>query len=324
MIFLPLLVYFFFSGGGAEKDGMPTIFNPNLRFFAKAYGKKQEVGQLRANFNFKLFLVWVLLILALMHPQKVQRISKTITKGYDIMLAVDLSRSMMALDFADLNSSDKRNRLDVIKTVAGKFIRSREGDRLGLILFGDSAYLQTPLTLDTDSVSTMLNLSEIGMAGDATAIGDALALAVKALIQRPEGSRIIILLTDGSNTAGVISPLEAARLAKSYGIKIYCIGVGKKGAVPFPADIGGIVYAKIEIDEATLKRISDETGGAFFHADDEEALKEIYTKIDQLEKTEAETSEYVLRQQLYRIPLTLAMFLLLFFIVKRYNWSKLI
>ncbi len=324
LVLLPPLVYFFISAGGAEKDGTPTIFNPNLKFFAKAYGKKKEAGKLRANFNSKLFLVWAFLVLALMHPQKVEHISKTVTKGYDVMLAVDLSRSMLALDFADLNTNDKKNRLDVIKKVAAKFIKGREGDRLGLILFGDSAYLQTPLTLDTASVATMLQLSEIGMAGDATAIGDSIALAVKALIQRPEGSRIIILLTDGANTAGVISPLEAARLAKSFGIKIYSIGVGKKGAVPFPTESGGIVYAKIEIDEGTLKKISEETGGAFFPATDESALYEIYKKIDELEKTEAQTSEYVLRQQLYRIPLTIAMLLLLGLILKRYNWSKLI
>ncbi len=319
---LPPLVYFFLSSSGAEKDGAPTIYNPNLRWFSISFSKKAIDGKTTSSFNINLYIIWALIVLALMHPQRVERISKTVTKGYDIMLAVDLSKSMLALDFADLNRSDRRNRLDVIKQVAGKFINNRQGDRIGLILFGDSAYLQTPLTLDTASAATMLNMSEIGMAGDATAIGDAIALAVKALIQRPEGSRIIILLTDGTNTAGVISPIEAARLAKSFGIKIYSVGVGKKGAVPFPADIGGIVYARIEIDEAALKKISEETGGAYFHAGDEETLREVYRKIDELEKTEAETSEYVLRQQLYRIPLAIAMLMLFWFIVKRYNWDK--
>ncbi len=324
LLLLPPLVFAFIPGNGGEKDGVPMIFNPNFNWLAKAFGRRTDNGKIIAGFNINLFVIWALVVCALMHPQRVEHISRTKTKGYDIMLAIDLSKSMLALDFADLNNNDFRNRLDVIKKVAAKFIKSREGDRLGLILFGDSAYLQTPLTPDTASVATMLDLSEIGMAGDATAIGDAVALAVKALLQRPEGSRIIILLTDGSNTAGVISPLEAARLAKSYGIKIYSIGVGKKGAVPFPTDLGGIVYARIEIDETMLKKVSEETGGAYFNATDENALKEIYTKIDELEKTDAETAEYLLREQLYRIPLSLAMMLMLWLIIKRYNWSKLL
>jgi Ca-activated chloride channel homolog len=322
LMLLPPLIYAFLSGNADEKDGIPTIYNPNFIWFTKAFGKKTDNGRIIAGFNINLYIIWALIVCALMHPQRVEHISNTRTKGYDIMLAVDLSRSMLALDFADLNSSDRRNRLDVIKKVASKFIINREGDRFGLILFGDSAYLQTPLTSDITSVATMLDLSEIGMAGDATAIGDAIALAVKALLQRPEGSRIIILLTDGSNTAGVIAPQEAARLAKSYGIKIYCIGVGRKGAVPFPTELGGIVYAKIEIDEQLLKKIAEETGGAYFGATDESTLSEIYKQIDELEKTEAETSELVLREQLFRIPLSLAMLMILGMIIKRYNWSK--
>jgi Ca-activated chloride channel family protein len=322
LLLLPPVIYFLFSGGDNQKDGMPTIFNPNFVWFTRAFGKNTDNGKIVAGFSINLFIIWTLITLALMHPQRVRHISNTKTMGYDIMLAVDLSRSMMALDFADLNNNDRRNRLDVIKQVASKFIMARNGDRIGLILFGDSAYLQTPLTQDRASVATMLDLSEIGMAGDATAIGDAIALAVKALLQRPEGSRIIILLTDGSNTAGVITPMEAARLAKQYGIKIYCIGVGRKGAVPFPTELGGIVYARIEIDEEMLKKIAEETGGEYYPATDEATLKEIYKNINKLEKTEAETSEYVLREQLFRIPLMLAMIFMLMLIIKRYNWSK--
>ncbi len=322
LIFLPPLVYIFMWRSKGEKDNLPTIYNPNLELFVRAAAKKAE-KKIVSGFNYKLYFIWALLTLAISHPQIIEKISKTTTKGYDILMAVDLSRSMMALDFADLNGNDRRNRLDVIKQVAGKFINDRKGDRVGLILFGDSAYLQTPLTLDTASVATMLNLAEIGMAGDATAIGDAIALGVKALIQRPEGSRIIILLTDGSNTAGVVSPDEAARLAKSFGIKIYTIGVGRKGAVPFPTSMGDIVYAKIEIDENALKKISEETGGSYFPATDEDGLKDIYKKIDEMEKTEAETSVYVLRQQLYRLPLGLAMVLIFVMILRRYNWAKI-
>jgi Ca-activated chloride channel family protein len=323
LIVLPPLIYLIFSSKNGEKEGVPTIFNPNLRAISRSYGKKYEKITFVANFNITLFVIWTFLVFALMHPQKVERISKTITKGYDIMMAVDLSKSMMALDFADLNNNDTRNRLDVVKQVAGKFIKGREGDRIGLILFGENAYLQTPLTPDINSVIEMLKLSEIGMAGDATAIGDAIALATKALIKRPEGSRILILLTDGANTAGLVSPIEAARLAKNMGVKIYAVGVGKKGAVPIPSSIG-IVYAKIEIDETMLKKISEETGGSYFYAGDEDSLKEIYKKIDELEKTTAETSEYAIREQLFRIPLALAMILMLGLILKRYNWNKIL
>jgi Ca-activated chloride channel homolog len=322
LMLLPPLVYLLFYGSDNQKDGIPTIYNPNFIWLTRSFGKKTDTGKIIASFNMYLYIIWALVVFALMHPQRVEHISKTNSKGYDIMLAVDLSRSMMALDFADLNNNDRSTRLDVIKQVAGKFILNRQGDRMGLILFGDSAYLQTPLTPDVSAVATMLDLAEIGMAGDATAIGDAISLAVKALIQRPEGSRIIILLTDGANSAGVIAPQEAARLARAYGIRIYCIGVGKKGAVPFPTSLGLIVYKKIEMDENSLKKIADETGGAYFSATDENTLKDIYRRIGEMEKTEAETSEYVLRQQLFRIPLSLAMLMILGLILRRYNWSK--
>jgi Ca-activated chloride channel family protein len=320
LVLVPLIIYYFSPENDNSKEAVPTIYNPNLIWISKAFGRKNISGKKLSKFNFILFSVWCFLVLALMHPQKTETLKKQTTKGYDIMLVVDLSKSMLALDFADLNNNDKSNRLDVIKKVANKFIKNRKGDRLGLVLFGSSAYLQTPLTSDITSVATMLNLAEIGMAGDATAIGDALGLAIKSLIKRPEGSRVIILLTDGSNTAGALNPVESARLAKSYGIKIYSIGVGKRGAVPYPTPMG-IVYAKMDIDETLLKKISEDTGGSYFNATDEQGLKDIYKKIDELEKTESETSEFIIRTQLYRIPLLFATILFIWFLIRRYNWA---
>lgn len=319
LLIVPLIIYYFSPDNENSKEGVPTIYNPNLIWLSKAFGRKNISGRKLSKFNFVLFAIWCFLIIALMHPQKTETLKKKTTKGYDIMLVVDLSKSMLALDFADLNNNDKSNRLDIVKKVAKKFIKNRAGDRLGLVLFGNSAFLQTPLTTDLTSVITMLNLAEIGMAGDATAIGDALGLAIKSLIKRPEGSRVIILLTDGSNTAGTINPLEAARLAKSYGIKIYSIGVGKKGAVPYPTPIG-IMYKKTDMDETLLKRISEDTGGAYFNATNEEGLKEIYKKINELEKTESENSEFVIRTQLYRIPISFAIIIFVWFLLRRYNW----
>jgi len=216
---------------------------------------------------------------------------------------------MRALDF-----SDKENvisRLDVTKDVVSKFVRERQGDRVGLILFGEHAYLHVPLTLDTISVSHMLNNAVSGMAGDATSIGDAIGLAVRNLRERPEGSRVIILLTDGEDTASTVPPLEAAKLAKQYGIRIYTIGVGKDGPVPYPDDFSGVVMAELPMDEELLKDIASETGGKYFLATDADTLENIYDTINTLEKTKSEAKEYLIRRPLYRYPVGAACFLFL-------------
>lgn len=248
-----------------------------------------------------LWLTWVSLVLALMRPQIVDQYTYVKNEGYDLMLAVDISGSMRALDFS--TPLKAVSRLDVTKDVVGKFVRARQGDRVGLILFGEHPYLHVPLTGDTLSVSLMLNNAEIGMAGDSTSIGDALGLAVKNLRERPEGSRIVILLTDGEDTASAIPPLEAAKLAKQYGIRIYSIGIGKDGPAPYPDDLRGIVMAELPMDEELLKDLAEETKGKYFRATDADALEKVYERIDALEKTESETREYQIRQPLYRYPL---------------------
>ncbi|MBX9923572.1 MAG: VWA domain-containing protein [Rhabdochlamydiaceae bacterium] len=252
-----------------------------------------------------LSLLWFFLVLTLMQPERVDQFTQVKNTGYDLMLAVDISSSMQAVDFS--TRAQVISRLDVTKEVVGKFVLGRQGDRVGLVTFGENAYLHVPLTLDTVSVSRMLNDTVAGMAGNATAIGDAIGLSVKTLRDRPEGSRVLVLLTDGDDNASSIPPLEAANLAKQYGIRIYTIGVGRNGPVPFPTQTGGYALANVTMDEVLLKEIANITGGQYFLATDQKALQSIYDKIDVLEKTEANHSTFFVRKPLYYYPLGAAM-----------------
>jgi Ca-activated chloride channel family protein len=260
-------------------------------------------------YDILLSLLWVCLVLAAMQPQFVDKFTKVNNKGYDLMLAVDLSGSMRALDFS--TDTENIDRLTVTKKVVSEFVKQREGDRMGLVLFGQNAYLQVPLTLDSQSVIKMLNNAAIGMAGDSTAIGDAIGLAIKNLRDRPKDSRVIILLTDGDDNSSSIPPMQAATLAKQYGIRIYTIGVGSDGEVPFTDGHGNVVMARVTMDETMLKDIAAKTNGSYFRATDEAALAEIYKRINSLEKTDAEAREYMIRDPLYRYPLALAMLLVI-------------
>lgn len=255
-----------------------------------------------------LTLSWIGLVGALMGPQHLQSYSEVASRGYDLVVAVDTSRSMGALDF----SLDGRpvSRMAVIKGVLGHFIEGRQGDRVGLIVFGDEAVMQAPLTLDVNMVKGMLDSAEPGMVGNSTAIGDAIGVAVKKLRERPEQSRILLLVTDGENTAGTLPPQEAVRLAKHYNIRIYTVGVGTKGLVPFP-DGGRLRYERMPIDEELLRDIAAQTDGAYFRATDTSALEQIYQRIDALEKTEAESRNVMIPDPLYRWPLGLTMLALL-------------
>lgn len=259
-------------------------------------------------FHSLLFLSWTLLIGALMQPENVDQFRQVKNKGYDLMLAVDISASMQALDFS---TSDKAiSRLDVTKEVVGDFIKGRQGDRLGLILFGQNAYLHVPLTLDTATVSRMLESCAPGMAGNATAIGDAIGMGVRTLRERPLGSRALILITDGEDNASSIPPLEAVKLAKQYDIRIYTIGIGKKGLVPFPNQGGGFGMVEVSMDEELLKEIAKETGGQYFSATTKKMLTSIYAKINELEKSEANETLLLIRDPLYLYPLGLSLLLL--------------
>lgn len=302
---LPLLLRKVFPNKGRAKEHIPELHFPAIHRLKRAFPayKSGKTG-VKLLFLFLLSLAWLGLILALMQPERVDQFKLEKNHGYDLMLAVDISASMQALDF----STEQRvqSRLDATKEVVEKFIRARQGDRVGLIVFGEHAYLHVPLTLDTVSVGRMLQHTVSGMAGNATAIGDAIGLGVRTLRERPEGSRVLILLTDGEDNASSVPPLEAAKLAKQYGIRIYTIGVGRGGPVPFPNQFGGYGMAEIPIDEDLLKEIAARTGGQFFLATDQKSLASIYAAINELERTESNESLLLIREPLYLYPLLLS------------------
>ncbi len=249
-------------------------------------------------------LAWLLLLTASMRPQWLGDLVEIPVSGRDLMLAVDLSGSMQEEDF--ILKGRQVNRLVATKFVAGSFIDRRIGDRIGLILFGEQAYLQTPLTLDRATVRTLLYESEIGLAGKSTAIGDAIGLAVKRLRKHKNSNRVLILLTDGANTAGVVEPLEAADLAAREGLKIYTIGVGADEMMVRSFFGNRKVNPSADLDEETLTAIAKKTGGLYFRARDTEELEKIYKVLDKLEPVERDVKRFRPRQALYYWPLSMA------------------
>jgi Ca-activated chloride channel family protein len=208
---------------------------------------------------------------------------------------------MRALDFTV--DGKRANRLAAIKDVASDFIEERPGDRLGMVVFGEEAFTQAPLTLDHDLLKTLLDRLEIGVAGDATAIGQAIGVGINRLKDLTAKSKVMILLTDGQNNAGDLPPLKAADIAASFGIKIYTIGVGTLGPAPFEVDsLFGkrIVYQEAHLDEPTLKKIAETTQARYFRATDTNTLKEIYAEINRLEKSQALIKEYTEYDELYQ------------------------
>lgn len=306
---LPLIVYFFFS----KKQAIQELHFPALDRLKRVFPLCSKAE----SFPYLLFGVWALIILALMQPVKTDARRLIKKEGYDLLLAVDISGSMQALDFS--TSKKQVNRLDVTKEVVGDFIKRREGDRIGLITFGKNAYLHVPLTHDIEAVSKALSDTTFGMAGNGTAIGDAIGLAVRTLRARPEGSRVLVLLTDGEDNSSSISPIEAAKLANLYGIKIYTVGVGKKGAVAFPSQFGGYMMGESPMDTELLKKIADMTDGQSFLADEKIALEMIYKKIDSMEKTENEENLLLLQEPLYAYFLSGAALLFLMGFIGRQN-----
>jgi Ca-activated chloride channel family protein len=249
-------------------------------------------------------LAWLLLVAAAARPQLPGEAVQLPVSGRDLLLAVDISGSMQTEDMVLGNRVTTR--LTAVKAVAGKFIERRTGDRLGLILFGDQAYLLTPLTFDRATVHTQLDEAAIGLAGKSTALGDAIGLAVKRLRDQPQENRVLILLTDGANTAGSVDPLKAADLAAGEGVRIYTIGVGAD-EITLPGLFGARVIASGELDEATLQAIAAKTGGHSFRARDIEALDEIYRLLDELEPVSEDVELLRPAAELYTWPLAAAL-----------------
>jgi len=245
-------------------------------------------------------LAIALFVIALARPQSGTKASEVLTEGIDIVLCLDTSGSMQALDFKWEN--ERQNRLQVVKKVVSDFIKGRKNDRIGMVVFGEEAFTQCPLTLDYGVLLSFLDQVKIGMAGDSTAIGSALGTCVKRLKELKSKSKVVILLTDGRNNAGRVSPETAAKIAKTFNIKTYTIGVGTEGEVPFLVDtIFGkkYVYQRVDLDEDTLKEIANITGGKYFKATNTKALEEIYNQIDKLEKTKVEVKEYMEYEELF-------------------------
>lgn len=252
----------------------------------------------------------ILIVFGLARPQTGRSESSIRSEGVDIMLLIDTSSSMQAQDFRP------KNRLHVAKEVVKDFVAKRSNDRVGLVVFSAQAITQCPLTLDHDILDELVDNVNFGMLEDGTAIGVALATACNRLKDSEARSRVVILLTDGRNNMGVISPATAAQIASTLGIKVYTIGVGRKGTAPVPVDdpVFGrrMVSMPVELDESTLQEIANKTDGRYFRATDREQLAEIYDQIDALEKTKIETqtfTNYTDRFALFIMP-ALALFLL--------------
>ncbi len=254
-----------------------------------------------------------LIILAVARPQAILEETKIYVEGIDIVLAVDASGSMRAMDFEI--AGKMVDRLEVVKDVVEEFIGKRPNDRIGLVAFSGMAYTICPITLDHDWLESNLERVQIGMIEDGTAIGSAIAASLNRIKETEAKDKIIILLTDGRNNAGRIPPKAAAEAAKALNVRIYTIGAGKKGLAPYPVkNMFGETVLKpieIEIDEKLLKDIADMTGGKYYRATDTESLKKIYDEIDKLEKTPMEESGYNIYKELFPIFLVPALGILL-------------
>jgi len=302
-ILLPIISYRFIKP--ATESNQHALLFPFTQMLASM--QADSVSQNSALLKWLGMLAWLLLVIAATRPQWVGDSIQVPVSGRSLMLAVDISGSMENEDM--VINRRAVDRLTAVKAVAGEFIEKREGDYLGLILFGTKAYLQSPLSYDRKTIRILLNEAVTRLAGENTAIGDAIGLAVKRLKKQPQQNRVLVLLTDGANTAGSIEPLKAADLAASESIKIYTIGVGDDSVRS--SSIFGLRLRKSDLDENTLKAIANKTGGRFFRARDITQLQEIYQVLDEIEPVTDEQQSFRPITELYQWPLAMAMILAL-------------
>ncbi len=281
LLLIPMWLWYYY------KDNNAQLQVSNLKAFSKPpktfrYYLRHAPLVLRS-------AVIILIIMALARPQSFENDEEIATEGIDIVLTLDISSSMLAVDF-------EPNRLEASKNVAQEFISSRPYDRIGLVVFSSESFTQCPITSDHATLMNMFADIQQGIIEDGTAIGLGLATAVNRLKDSKAKSRIIILLTDGVNNQGDIAPLTAAKLASKFGIRVYTIGIGKNGTAPYPVRnlFGGISYTNMEvrIDEETLRKIASQTDGKYYRAINNKKLKEIYTEIDKLEKSKIQVTKY--------------------------------
>ena len=299
---LPFLVNRFMPETSSLQDAGLKV--PNFGGFA-VLADRSQAEQLLSWRMWIAIIAWILLVIAAARPERIGDELDVPVSGRNLMLAVDLSGSMDQKDFE--LGAHRVDRLTATKAVASDFISRREGDRIGLILFGERAYLQVPLTLDRETVKVLLLEAFIGLAGEKTAIGDAITLAVKRIhdLEEDPGEQVLVLLTDGANTAGEVQPLKAAELAQQVGLRIYTIGIGAE-QLEVSSLIGGArsINPSADLDEETLTSIADMTGGRYFRAKDTAALQDIYRLVDELEPVEEPEAGFRPVKSLYYVPLT--------------------
>lgn len=303
VLLIPIIAWYIFRKRKTE----PTVLISTIQPVKKlSLPFKLVVSHLL--FGLKLLAI-ALLIICLARPQSSNSWENESIQGIDIVMALDISGSMLARDF-------KPDRLEASKDLATEFISGRPNDRIGLVVFSGESFTQCPLTTDHAVLINLFRDIKSGMIEDGTAIGVGLSNAVKRLKDSEAVSKVIILLTDGVNNQGVIDPITAAELAKAFGIRVYTIGVGSKGTAPYPMQdfFGRIVFQQmqVEIDEPTLQHISDITGGQYFRATNNEKLRQIYNEIDKLEKSKINVKEFSRKEEEY-LPYAVAAFVLLLF-----------
>lgn len=284
LIYIPIIIWYIRKHRTAE----PTLKVSTLHPFAKM-GNSWKSYMRHVLFAMRLLAIGCLIII-LCRPQTYDRWSTSETEGTDIVLALDVSTSMLARDF-------KPDRFEAAKDVASQFISGRESDNIGMVIFAGESFTLVPMTTDKTVLLNYIQDINMGMLEDGTAIGDGIATAINRIKNGKAKSKSIILLTDGSNNTGVVAPLTAAEIAKNLGIKIYTIGVGSNGEALYPVGInfyGKMEYQKmpVVIDEATLKSVASMTGGKYYRATSKNVLKEVFKDIDQLEKTQLDVKNY--------------------------------
>ena len=289
VLLIPYIIWYVMK----RKKTEPTLQVSTTRMYMKA-PKSWKIYLLHAPFVLRTVAI-IMVILILARPQTTDNWQNTEIEGIDIMLAVDVSTSMLAEDL-------KPNRLEAAKDVAAEFINGRPNDNIGITLFAGETFTQCPLTVDHAVLLDMIHNIKCGLITDGTAVGMGIANAVTRLKDSKAKSKVIILLTDGTNNKGDISPMTAAEIAKSFGIRVYTIGVGTNGMAPYPYPVGNTVQyvsMPVEIDEKTLTEIAGTTDGNYFRATSNSKLKEVYEEIDKLEKTKLNVKEYSKRDEEY-------------------------
>ena len=293
---LPLLVWRFAPPHRKRVEGLRFPFFREITRAAGADARPGAVVLSRSRLQMAAsILIWSLVVLALAQPQRVGEPIERVEAARDVVLALDISGSMDTRDFED-SGGQRLQRLEAVKGVVAEFVRGREGDRMGLIVFGSKAYVQAPLTEDLDTILALLDRTDVGMAGPHTALGDAIGLAIRTFEASEIEQRLLILLSDGSDTASAMSPVNAAEIAAGEGVEIHTIGVGDPEA-----------SGEDQVDLAALQDIARRTGGAYFYASDAEALGEVYERIDALAPRETETFSYRPRRSLAHWPLGTAL-----------------